>query len=298
MKPEGFNLMDRAQDLTSKKTTVDAHECRVIIIGNEKGGAGKSTVAMHLSVALMRMGKKVGVIDLDVRQRTFTRYLENRTRWVKSTGSNIPMPESLRVDASVARNLDEAEAEESERFLDSLKRLKASCNYIIVDAPGGDTFLSRLAHASADTLITPLNDSFVDFDLLGDVNPQSLEVVRPSFYAEMVWACRKHKAQTTRKPIDWVVMRNRMSPLEARNKQRVGEALDNLARRIGFRLAPGLSERVIYRELFPMGLTLLDLTEEGSNITFTMSHVAARQELRDLLILLKLPGIEGMELAF
>lgn len=290
--------MDRAAEPPSKEKVADAHECRVIIIGNEKGGAGKSTVAMHLSVALMRMGKKVGVIDLDVRQRTFTRYLENRARWVKSTGSNIPMPESLRVDASVARNLDEAESEESQRFLDSLKRLKQTCHYVIVDAPGGDTFLSRLAHASADTLITPLNDSFVDFDLLGDVNPQTLEVVRPSFYAEMVWACRKHKAQTARKPIDWVVMRNRMSPLEARNKQRVGEALDNLAKRIGFRLAPGLSERVIYRELFPMGLTLLDLTEEGSNITFTMSHVAARQELRDLLILLKLPGLEGAEIGF
>ena len=298
MKPEGFTLLDRTQAPPSVETAADAHEARVIIIGNEKGGAGKSTVAMHLSVALMRMGKKVGVIDLDVRQRTFTRYLENRARWIKSTGSMIPMPESLRVDASAARNLDEAESEESNRFLSSLKRLKNTCDYVIVDAPGGDTFLSRLAHSSADTLITPLNDSFVDFDLLGDVNPQSLEVVRPSFYAEMVWACRKHKAQTTRKPIDWVVMRNRMSPLEARNKQRVGEALQNLARRIGFRLAPGLSERVIYRELFPMGLTLLDLTEEGSNITFTMSHVAARQELRDLLILLKLKGLEGAEIAF
>ena len=298
MKPEGFPTLSRTDAPPAEQPVVSANLARVIIIGNEKGGAGKSTVAMHLSVALMRMGKKVGMIDLDVRQRTSTRYLENRLRWIKSTGSRIPMPETLRVDASVARNLDEAEAEESERFLGSLKRLKQTCDYIIVDAPGGDTFLSRLAHASADTLITPLNDSFVDFDLLGDVNPQTLEVVRPSFYAEMVWACRKHKAQTTRKPIDWVVMRNRMSPLEARNKQRVGEALDNLAKRIGFRLAPGLSERVIYRELFPMGLTLLDLTEEGSNITFTMSHVAARQELRDLLILLKLPGLEGAEISF
>ena len=298
MKPEGFTVSERPDEVVAAPVAVDAKEGRVVIIGNEKGGAGKSTVAMHLSVALMRMNKKVGLIDLDVRQRTFTRYLENRMRWVQSTGAKLPMPETIRVDASSARNLDEAEAEETQRFLDSLKRLKAVCDFVIVDAPGGDTFLSRLAHSSADTLITPLNDSFVDFDLLGDVNPQSLEVVRPSFYAEMVWACRKHKAQTTRRPIDWVVMRNRMSPLEARNKQRVGEALDNLAKRIGFRLAPGLSERVIYRELFPMGLTLLDLTEEGSNITFTMSHVAARQELRDLLILLKLPGLEGKEISF
>ncbi len=138
----------------------------------------------------------------------------------------------------------------------------------------------------------------MDFDLLGDVNPQTLEVIRPSFYSEMVWNCRKKKAQASRKPIDWIVMRNRVSPLEARNKQKVGEALSNLSRRIGFRLAPGLSERVIYRELFPAGLTLLDLTERGSNVAFTMSHVAARQELRDLVILLQLPALAGAEISF
>lgn len=275
-----------------------AREGRVIVIGNEKGGAGKSTVAMHLCVSLLRMGMRVGVMDLDVRQRTLTRYLENRIRWMKSTGATIPMPEMIRIDASLQRNLDQAEQEEAQRFLASLERLKQSCDMVIVDAPGGDTFLSRLAHSSADLLITPLNDSFVDFDLLGDVNPQNLEVVRPSFYSEMVWNCRKQRAKSSRQLIDWVVMRNRMSPLEARNKQRVGEALDNLAKRIGFRLAPGLSERVIYRELFPLGLTLLDLTEEGSNVTFTMSHVAARQELRDLLIVFQIPELRGAEIAF
>ncbi|ACT59693.1 division plane positioning ATPase MipZ [Hirschia baltica] len=270
----------------------------VIVIGNEKGGAGKSTVAMHLSVALMRMGKKVGFLDLDVRQRSISRYLENRIRWNQTSGGNLPVPETVRIDASQARDLDAAELEEAERFEGSIKRLSQTCDFILVDSPGGDTFLSRMAHSSADTLITPLNDSFVDFDLLGDIDPQTLEVVRPSFYAEQVWDCRKRKAKTSRKPIDWVVMRNRMSPLDARNKQRVGEALDNLARRIGFRIAPGLSERVIYRELFPMGLTLLDLTEAGSNVAFTMSHVAARQEIRDLLIVLKLPGMEGEEISF
>ena len=273
-------------------------EARVIVIGNEKGGAGKSTVAMHLTVSLMRMGMTVGIIDLDVRQRTLTRYLENRVRWTNSTGSKLPMPEIIRVDASDKRDLDEAEIEETQRFLNSLTRLKTACDDVLIDAPGGNTFLSRLAHVNADTLITPLNDSFVDFDLLGDVNPQTLEVIRPSFYSEMVWSCRKKKAQTSRKPIDWIVMRNRMSPLEARNKQKVGEALENLAKRIGFRLAPGLSERVIYRELFPAGLTLLDLTEQGSNISFTMSHVAARQELRDLLIVMQLPELVGQEICF
>jgi len=273
-------------------------QCRVIVVGNEKGGAGKSTVSVHLAIALMRMGRKVGVIDLDVRQRTLTRYLENRLRWMQSTSAKLPMPEIIRVDASTERDLDVAEKEETERFKTSLDRLKAVSDVVIVDAPGGDTYLSRIAHMSADTLITPLNDSFVDFDLLGDVNPQTLEVLRPSFYSEMVWNCRKAKARASRQPIDWIVMRNRVSPLEARNKQKVGEALANLAKRIGFRLAPGLSERVIYRELFPAGLTLLDLTENGSNVSFTMSHVAARQELRDLVILLQLPELAGVEIGF
>jgi chromosome partitioning protein len=278
--------------------SVPQKDARVIVVGNEKGGAGKSTVSMHLTVSLMRMGKSVGVIDLDVRQRSLTRYLENRLRWMQSTGARLPMPEIVRVDASTERDLDKAEAEETHRLVSSLQRLKKTCDFIIIDSPGGDTFLSRLAHMQADTLITPLNDSFVDFDLLGDVNPQTLEVIRPSFYSEMVWSCRKKKAQTSRRPIDWIVMRNRMSPLAARNKERVGEALDNLSKRIGFRLAPGLSERVIYRELFPAGLTLLDLTEKGSNVSFTMSHVAARQEMRDLIIILQLPELTGAEITF
>ncbi|MFN4184271.1 MAG: division plane positioning ATPase MipZ [Hyphomonas sp.] len=275
-----------------------ARDARVIVIGNEKGGAGKSTVSIHLSVSLLRTGKKVGVIDLDVRQRSLTRYLENRARWAQNTGATLVMPQIVRVEASQERDLDRAEAEERERFEFGLARLKQTCDFILIDAPGGDTFLSRIAHRNADTLITPLNDSFVDFDLLGDVNPQTLEVLRPSFYSEMVWDCRKKKAQTSRRPIDWVVMRNRMSPLAARNKERVGGALLNLSKRIGFRLAPGLSERVIYRELFPAGLTLLDLTEEGSNVAFTMSHKAARQELRDLVIVLQLPELAGAAIDF
>lgn len=276
----------------------EARSPHIIVVGNEKGGAGKSTVAMHLTVALLRMGATVGALDLDVRQRSYSRYLENRNRWIRNTGAPLPMPATVRIEASLARNLDAAEAEEAAQFDESLRRLAESSDYIIIDAPGGDTYLSRMAHSAADTLITPLNDSFVDFDLIGDLDPQTLEVARPSFYAELVWDCRKRKAATSRRPIDWIVMRNRMSPLDARNKQRVGEALASLSKRIGFRIAPGLSERVIYRELFPTGLSLLDLTDADSGVVFTMSHVAARQEIRDLVIVLRLPGFEGREISF
>ena len=272
----------------------------VIVIGNQKGGAGKSTVAMHLIVALMRMGRRTGALDLDVRQRSLTRYIENRARWIAARGVHLPAPQILEIRESRQRSLDDAEAEDEAGFRAAMRRLAETCDFIVIDSPGGDSHLARVAHACADTLVTPLNDSFVDFDLLGDVDTHAPDVVRPSIYSEMVWESRKRKAQVERVPIDWVVMRNRtsVSRIEAKNKQRVGEALRTLSNRIGFRLAPGLSERVVFRELFPQGLTLLDLDVEGAEGELKMTHLAARQELRDLFITLKLPGLEGEALKF
>lgn len=270
----------------------------VIVVGNEKGGAGKSTVAMHLAIALLRMGKSVGAIDLDIRQRSFGRYLANRQAWSEKHGVALPRPEEVRLSPSAERDLDLAENEETERFSEALVQLKQAHDFVIIDSPGADTHYSRLAHSSADSVITPINDSFIDFDLLAEIDPDTYQVGRPSIYSEMLWECRKRKAALEKRSIDWVVMRNRMTMLDARNKRRVGDGLKMLAQRIGFRLAPGFAERVIYRELFPVGLTLLDLTEDGSTIPFTMSHVAARQELRDLVIVLKLPGLEGQAIPF
>ena len=275
-------------------------QAHVVVVGNQKGGAGKSTVAMHLLVALMRMGRRTGALDLDVRQRSLTRYIENRGRWIAAKGSTVPQPQALDLEESAQRSLDLAEAEEEVAFRVALKRLSETCDFVVIDSPGGDSFLARLAHAHADTLITPLNDSFVDFDLLGDIDPSRVDIVRPSIYSEMVWDSRKKKAVAARAPIDWVVLRNRTSTsrIEAKNKLRVGDALKTLSQRIGFRLAPGLSERVIYRELFPQGLTLLDLEGKAGKAEMEMGHVAARQELRDLFITLKLPGLEGEPLKF
>jgi chromosome partitioning protein len=272
----------------------------VVVVGNQKGGAGKSTVAMHVIVALMRMGRRTGVLDLDLRQRSLTRYIENRARWIASRGAQLASPQILELRESRNRSLDVAEAEEDAAFRAAMKRLAETCDFIVIDSPGGDSFLARLAHAWADTLITPLNDSFVDFDLLGDIDESCADIVRPSIYSEMVWESRKKKALAARTPIDWVVLRNRTSAskIEAKNKQKVGQALATLSGRIGFRLAPGLSERVIYRELFPQGLTLLDLDADGVPVDMRMAHVAARQELRDLFITLKLPGFEGEALKF
>lgn len=275
-------------------------QAHVIVVGNQKGGAGKSTVAMHVIVALMRMGRRTGVLDLDVRQRSLTRYIENRGRWIAQRGAKLASPQIFELQESRQRSMDEAEAEDESGFRAALRRLSETCDFIVIDSPGGDSYLARTAHSWADTLITPLNDSFVDFDLLGDIDPNHAEIVRPSIYSEMVWESRKRKALAARTPIDWVVLRNRTSTskIEAKNKQKVGQALNTLSSRIGFRMAPGLSERVIYRELFPQGLTLLDLDADGGEGAMKMAHLAARQELRDLFITLKLPGLDGEPLKF
>jgi chromosome partitioning protein len=241
----------------------------IISFGNEKGGTGKSTTAVHVAVALMAAGKTVSAVDLDARQRTLARYMENRRETAGRRGLDLAVPKLTVVE----ENEDGAEAQLA-------AALETGTEFVVVDTPGRDSALARQALMRSDTLVTPINDSFVDFDLIGHVDPETFEVKRPSFYAEMVWQARKGRARHDAGTIDWVVLRNRMAQLAAKNMQRVGAALDQLAPRIGFRIAPGLSERVIFRELFPQGLTLLDLDAiEDTRI----SHVAARAELRELL---------------
>ena len=264
-------------------------KAHVIVVGNEKGGSGKSTTAVHVLVSLMRDGYAVGALDLDSRQQTLTRFLENRATFAARQGAALPLPAHAALAPSAAALRNEAEADEHARFDEALGQLAARCDYIVLDCPGNDTFLSRLGHSYADTLVTPLNDSFVDLDLLARVDPVTYAVVRPSRYSEMVWEQRKHKFVRQRSSIDWIVLRNRLSHLDARNKRRVGQALDSLSARIGFRLGAGVAERVIYRELFPSGLTLMDLGESGIGKELSLSQVAARQEVRNLMACLNLP---------
>jgi chromosome partitioning protein len=244
-----------------------------IVFANEKGGTGKSTTAVHTAVALAASGHQVGALDLDSRQRTMTRYLENRDATMRRLETQLPQAryEVLAEGGS----LDEA-----------IERLSADADVIVIDTPGRDDAIARAAILKADTLVTPMNDSFVDLDLIGQVHPENFKVTRPSFYAELIWNSRTQRAKVTGKSVDWVVLRNRLQHIESHNLRRVGAALDELAKRVGFRVIPGLGERVIYRELFPKGLTLLDLPHLGE---VGIGHIAARQELREMIAGLDIP---------
>ena len=254
----------------------------VVVLGNEKGGSGKSTTALHLIVALIKAGYTVASLDLDARQGTLSRALENRREFAARQGLKLPQPAHRRVPRSEAATRADAEAEEQERLTAALAEL-AGHDFLVMDTPGSDNHLSRLGHAEADTLITPLNDSFLDLDLLARIDHEARKVLAPSVYSQMVWEQRQARARSGRRPIDWIVMRNRLSHVDARSKRNMARLLDQLASRIGFRLAPGFGERVIFRELFPKGLTLLDLREPGTGVALNMSHLAARQEVRALL---------------
>jgi chromosome partitioning protein len=255
-----------------------------IVFANEKGGTGKSTTAVHVAIALAHQGARVAAIDLDPRQRTLHRYLENRAETQRRRGIVLPTASFAVFQGETVEELEVLTAE-----------LSQDHDFLLFDTPGRDDPFARHAATTADTLVTPLNDSFVDFDLIGQVDAETFKVRRLSFYAELIWEARKKRAMATiqevqkggqKREMDWIVVRNRTGFTEARNMKRLDNALAELSKRVGFRIAQGLSERVIYRELFPSGLTLLDKGHLGELGT---SHLVARQELRQLIAGLNLP---------
>jgi chromosome partitioning protein len=272
-----FRASNRAAGECKENWRVTLVEPRThfIVFANEKGGTGKSTTAVHVAVALAALGHRVAAIDLDHRQKTLFRYLENREGTARRLGIDLPSPAFAVIGLLTEAGLDQ-----------EIARIGSNADFIIIDTPGRDDPVSRAAISKADTIVTPMNDSFVDLDLIGQVDPDTFKIKRPSFYAELIWDLRKERGKRDGTTVDWVLMRNRLQHIEAHNMRRVGTAMDELARRVGFRVVPGLGERVIYRELFPKGLTLLDRDAIGG---LGISHIAARQELRELVAALGLP---------
>lgn len=264
---------------------------RVIVVGNEKGGSGKSTVAMHVAIALMKSNHRVATVDLDSRQKTFTHYIENRHAWGLDIGRNLEIPRHLYFVENMDHPTADDEAADGKALTDQVGALARSYSFIVIDTPGRNSYLGRLAHAMADILITPLNDSFVDLDVLGTVDRQTLGVTGTSHYSQMVEEARLQRYHRDGVLADWIVLRNRLSMLGSRNTRCVGEGLRELSRRLNFHCVEGLAERVIFREFYPRGLTALDALDEITLGTRpTMSHVSARLEIETLLSAMRLRG--------
>ncbi len=257
----------------------------IFVIGNEKGGAGKTTCSMHLIIGLLDRGYKIASIDTDARQHSLTTYINNRKEYNKKNKEHkVDMPLHFHLkEESKHDSIEEKDKSEKAQFEQAFAMAKNHADYIVIDTPGSHTNLSRVAHSYADTIVTPINDSFVDLDVIGKINGETMNIDKPSIYSQMVWEQKMERATRDRGEIKWVIMRNRLSNIDAQNKRNVADSLAKLSKRISFQIAPGFSERVIFRELFPHGLTLLDLKKANFKKSFSMSHVAARQELRDFL---------------
>jgi len=274
----------------SVESSVRPRSAYCVVLGNEKGGSGKSTVAMHVAIALLKAGQRVATVDLDSRQKSFTHYIENRRAWAKHARLNLEIPSHYCIARADGLLVSDNEAAEFNEFAAAIDAIEHSHDFVVIDTPASDSYLMRLAHSMADTLITPLNDSFVDFDVLGTIDPVTFAVTGTSHFADMVREARRQRRVVDHTTIDWIVVRNRLSMLGSRNKRLVGEGLHELSLRLGFRAIDGLAERVIFREFYPRGLTALDdLDELTLGTRPSLSHVTAREEVETLLKALKLP---------
>lgn len=255
----------------------------IVVVGNEKGGTGKTTVAMHMAIGLLFRGLRVGVIDLDSRQQSLSRYLANRRFWIEDTGIDLPAPLHRLIPASENNDRRAAEAEDRRVLAEAVGDWNGACDVTVLDCAAGSGSLARAAHGLADILITPLNDSFLDLDPLLQFRPGSFQVLALGGYFEMLWSVRNDRHQAGADPFEWIVLRNRLSGLIDQNKRNLSHVLARIAPVMRFQLVEGLGERIIFRQLFQQGLTLFDSDEPAAGITATPSHDAARKEMRLLL---------------
>lgn len=268
----------------------DLRSAHVIVVANEKGGTGKSTVSIHIAVALLRAGHRVASIDLDTRQRTFTRFFENRASWAAQSGQPVALPFHHALARGETASVRDNETQEFAIFAAAIERCEHDYEFVVVDTPASDSYLMRLAHSLADTLVSPINDSFIDVDVFSRVHHDRAQRGAIAHYADLVLEARRRRRLVDAGLIDWVLLRNRIASIQSNNSRQIAASLDRLAAQLKFRPAEGLHDRVIFRELFPVGLTALDAIEDAAKGgVLTNSQLAARQEIGGLVETLQLP---------
>ncbi|HLH10640.1 MAG TPA: division plane positioning ATPase MipZ [Methylovirgula sp.] len=268
----------------------DLRTAHVVVVANEKGGTGKSTLSIHISIALLKAGFRVATIDLDTRQRTLTRFLENRASWAANAPWNVELPYHHALDRGRSDNIRDNETAEFGAFAAAIAEVEHEYEFVVIDTPASDSYLMRLAHSLADTLVSPINDSFIDVDVFSRVHHDRTQRGQVAQYADLVLEARRKRRLVDQGIIDWVLVRNRMSSTQSNNAKQIVTSLKRLASELQFRPADGLHDRVIFRELFPIGLTALDPIEEAmrSN-TLSASQASARREVDTLVATLQLP---------
>jgi chromosome partitioning protein len=271
-----FDLVSEPEEPAWMKYPVTPRRGHIIVFANEKGGVGKSTSAFHTCIALCNAGERVATLDVDLRQLTLHRALWARMESATEYGVNLPGPEQIMLAQQNENELEE-----------KLRMARIHNSFIVIDVGGHDSPIARRAIFMADTIVTPVNDSFIDLDMLGRIDPRTGELKTLGNFARLVEHMKEPGMALRSKPLDWVVMQNRSRSLATKNERKIYDALTKIAPVAGFRLVPGLRERVTYRELFPLGLTLFDLDAIPE---LGRAQPNAREEIWAMLRSLNLPS--------
>ncbi len=149
------------------------------------------------------------------------------------------------------------------------------CPYCRRIAPAFD----KVGELYADTLITPISDSFLDLSVIADIDFETQKIKNPSHYATHVWEVKKHLAAQGKAFLNWIVVGNKISPFQSNNQKQVFDYLKKLEKLYGFRTIIGIKDRAIYKEMFLEGLTVLDMQNEALKMKMSMSHLAAKREI-------------------
>lgn len=119
-------------------------EAKVITIAQQKGGAGKTTVAIHLAVAWSQRGRRVAIVDIDPQgSTTYWHKLREERFGEDYTGLTFSALSGWRVGSEIAR-------------------LKRSHDIIIVDSPPHTETEAKTAIRNADFLVIPVQPSPAD----------------------------------------------------------------------------------------------------------------------------------------
>lgn len=255
----------------------EEHKAHIIVVSNEKGGTGKSTISMHLAIMLMQEGYRVAAVDLDGRQGTLSKYIDNRKKFCRTKNIDLITPAVFTYAPQEDYNLIPASKENINHRIEELSR---EYDAVIIDTPGAKNYLFEEAHKHADTLITPISDSLIDLNVLADIDFASSTIGKPGHYANFVWELKKQRAMESKGYLNWIVVGNKTSTYNSKNKNLVFEYLEKLGKLFGFRFTTGLKDRIIYKELFLLGLTVLDMQHPKLQMKMSLSHLAAKREIK------------------
>lgn len=220
----------------------------IILFANEKGGVGKTTLVFNTAIDLCNRGYRVLAIDLDFRQRSLARAIENRMASNRCLGLDLPVPKVCVLQQPSGPML-----------VQELNRLGSDRDVILIDAPGHDSPVARRAMALAQTIVTPINPSFFDLDVLGHFDPVSLKFRKPGPFAQAILDIRAEQMRRNLLPARWIIAKNRIRGAERSHNKRIEPMLAQLSDQLGLTIAEGLTERVAYRSLLQYGFTISDI---------------------------------------